>query len=331
MTVKELAKIAGVSPASVSIVLNNKKGVSEKTRAHVQGILKKYNYTVSPKRDNNKTLCFLKYKKHGMLVEQNEGFIAAIMDAAEAESFRRGYSLSIVVSDNNFEETVKSMDYGAYDGIIILSTELEEEQYRLFDEIKKPYVAVDNIIRNYPCNSVAINNEETVCAAISHLAGLKHKNIGYFHSAVNIANFAERRDAFLKYSSQFKLDFKPEYQFDLPPTLVGAYEGMKKYLEAKPQLPGCAFADNDSIAIGVMKALLEFGYKIPDDISLIGFDDIHFSSFTSPPLTTMKIQKALIGKLAVRQICDLIDSPYLDVKIQVGGELVQRGSTAEII
>jgi Transcriptional regulators len=328
MTVKELAKIAGVSPSAISIVINNKKGVSDKTRAHILNILKEHNYSINKKKDNTKNLCFLKYKKHGMLVEQNEGFIAAILDAVEAECCSKGYSLSIVVSDNNFSETIRNIDYDAYDGIILLSTELEEQQYNCLNDIKKPYVVVDNILRDYPCNSVAINNQEIVQSAISHLAGLNHKSIGYFHSSVNIANFTERMQAFVQYSAKMGLDFKQEYQFDLPPTLVGAYNTMKKYLKSQPVLPSSAFADNDTIAIGAIKALLECGYRVPQDISIIGFDDIHFSAISSPPLTTMRIQKALIGTLAVRQVCDLIDFyPYTDVKIQVGGELVKRSST----
>jgi len=328
MTVKELAKIAGVSPAAISIVLNNKKGVSDKTRERILNILKEYNYSINKKKETVKKLCFLKYKKHGMLVEQNEGFIAAILDSVEAESCLRGYSLSIIVSDNNFEDIINSIDYDAYDGLILLGTELEEKQYTCLKEIKKPYIVVDNNMLDYPCNNIAINNQETVYSAVSYLAELKHKSIGYFHSSVNISNFAERNISFVHCANLYGLDFKPEYQFNLPPTLVGAYHEMKRYLSTNPVLPSCAFADNDSIAIGVMKALLEFGYKIPQDISIIGFDDIPFSAILTPPLTTMRIQKALIGTIAVRQICDLIDyAPYTGVKIQVGGELVRRAST----
>jgi LacI family transcriptional regulator len=103
---------------------------------------------------------------------------------------------------------------------------------------------------------------------------------------------------------------------------------MKERLTDKKPLPSCAFADNDSIAIGAIKALLEAGLRVPEDISVIGFDDIHFSAISYPPLTTMKIPKELIGTLAVRQLCDMIElAPYKDVKLKVGGELVLRRST----
>jgi len=330
VTVKELAKIAGVSPAAISIVLNDKKGVSDETRERVLDILKQYNYTNNKKtRGSSRNICFLKYKKHGMLVEQNEGFISTILDAVEAECRIKGYNLSMIVSEHNFEETIRNMDFSTVDGLIVLGTELEEEQYGCLDSIKKPFIVVDNAARNHSCNSIAINNEETVMLALSHLSQLGHKSIAYFHSNVAIANFNERNLAFMRYCKEFDLDFVPENEFDIPPTLVGAYNSMKTCLSSKASLPSCAFADNDSIAIGAIKALKEAGYQVPKDISIIGFDDIHFSAIASPPLTTMRIPKALIGTLAVRQICDLIEcSPYNDVKLQIGGELVLRSSTA---
>lgn len=329
MTVKELAKICGVSPSAISIVLNNKPGVSDETRARIISVLKEKNY-IGSKKSSTKNLCFFKYKKHGMLVEQNQGFIADILDSIQSESSLKGYNLSIVSSDNNFTETISSTDFNSFDGIIILGTELEENQYEYLNNIKKPYVVVDNAICGFPCNSIAINNTEVVSKAVSHLAKEKHKTIGYFHSNVKIANFTERNTAFIDCCKKYNLKFDTKFQFNLPPTFLDAYETMKEYLKSKPALPDCAFADNDMIAIGVLKALTESGYKVPEDISIIGFDDIHFSAISSPPLTTMKIKKELIGILAVRQLCDMIENGiYSDVKTRVGGELIIRSSTAK--
>lgn len=329
MTVKEIAKIAGVSPSAISVVLNGKKGVSDETRQRVLNILKKYNYTknIQPKTIS-KNIYFLKYKKHGMLVEQNEGFISAILDAIEAECRSEGYNLSMINSENNFEQTLKDINFEMCDGIIVLGTELEDYNFKLLSQIKKPCIVLDNAVRNHNCNSIAINNGETVYCALSHLASLGHKSVAYFHSSVSIANFEERYRAFNRYCKELNLESKPEYQFNVPPTLVGAYDSMKNYLLTNITLPSCAFADNDTIAIGVIKALRESGYRIPEDISIIGFDDIHFSEISTPPLTTMRIPKALIGTLAIRQICDMIESqPYSNVKLRIGGELVLRSST----
>lgn len=332
MTVKELAKIAGVSPSAVSIVLNNRKGVSEETREKVERILEQYNYTNQRKSKNSsKNICFLKYRKHGMLVEQNEGFISAILDAIEAECRQEGYNLNIIVSDNTFQETLSTIDYNNIDGLIVLGTELEESNYGCLDYVKVPFIVVDNSIRNHNCNSVAINNDETVRSALLHLSQLGHKNIAYFHSNVAIANFEQRQSAFKRYCDEFGLDFLAEDQFDMPPTLVGAYDAMRKYLSDSRKLPSCAFADNDSIAIGAIKALQEYNYSIPGDIAVMGFDDIHFSAISSPPLTTMRIPKVEIGELAVKRLYELIRKDTSNnVKLQISGELVIRNSTGNV-
>lgn len=329
MTVREIAKMAGVSPSAVSLVLNGKKGVSFETRKRVLEVISKNNYTKTNKaKTYSKNICFLKYKKHGMLVEQNEGFINTILDSIEMECSSRGYHLSMINSVNDFSGTIKNIDYDMYDGLIVLGTELEEEQYTALSQIKKPYIVLDNAVQNFPCNSIAINNEEIVYYALSHLKSLGHKSIAYFHSNVSIANFEERYEAFIKYSEKLQLEFKAENEFKVTPTLLGAYTEMKSHLSAHPVLPSCVFADNDSIAIGAIKALVELGNRVPEDISIIGFDDIRFSEISSPPLTTMRIPKALIGTLAVRQICSMIeDYPYSSVKLRVGGELVLRLST----
>lgn len=329
MTVKEIAKIAGVSPSAVSVVLNGKKGVSEETRARVLEVINNNNYVKTKKaKTSSKNICFLKYKKHGMLVEQNEGFINTILDSIEAECRSAGYHLSMITSVNDFEGTLKAIKFELYDGMIVLGTELEKEQFTYLRQIKKPYIVLDNAVKNFPCNSIAINNEETVYCALSHLAELGHKNIAYFHSNVSIANFDERYQSFVNHSKELGLEFKPEYEFNVTPTLAGAYAEIKNYLSSRTILPSCVFADNDSIAIAAIKALTELGYRVPQDISIIGFDDIRFSEISSPPLTTMRIPKMLIGTLAIRQIRNMIEySPYSDVKLRVGGELVLRSST----
>jgi DNA-binding LacI/PurR family transcriptional regulator len=332
MTVKEIAKIAGVSPSAVSVVLNGKKGVSEETRKRILEVINNNNYIKSKKtKTNSKNICFLKYKKHGMLVEQNEGFINTILDAIEAECRSTGYHLGMINSVNDFEGTIKDSNFDLYDGVIVLGTELEETQFTYLNQIKKPFIVLDNAARNFPCNSIAINNEETVYCALSHLAELGHKSIAYFHSSVSISNFEERYNSFINNCKEFNFEFKPEHQFNVPPTSIGAYGEIKNNLSSLIKMPSCAFADNDSIAIGAIKALQELGYRVPEDISIIGFDDIRFAEISSPPLTTMRIPKTLIGTLAVRQIRNMIEvSTYSDVKLRVGGKFVLRSSTVDI-
>jgi LacI family transcriptional regulator len=326
-----LAKIAGVSPATVSIVLNNKKGVGEETRKHVLSVLEEYNYTL-PKKSNSspKNILFLKYIKNGMIVEENSGFISTIMDSIENDCRSQGYNLSIINSENCLEETLQHIEYDNYEGIIVLGTELEPFTYPLLEKIPIPFLVIDNVMPNFDCNCVVINNRELVYHAVSYLASLGHKDIAYLRSNMSIQNFDERTQAFYDCCNTLHMNFEPEHEFLLTPTLLGAYDSMKAYLSKGAHLPSCAFADNDTIAIGAMKAIKEFHYKIPNDISIIGFDDIHFAAASSPALTTINVPKKTIGSIALRQLHYSIEDPsFHNIKICVGGTLVIRHSTKE--
>lgn len=329
MNLKDLAKIAGVSPATVSLVLNNKKGVGEETRKNVLSILEEYNYTLPKKSINvTKNILFLKYIKNGMIVEENSGFISTIMDSIENDCRNQGYNLNIVISKNCLEETLQNIDYNNFQGVILLGTELEPYTYPLLEKIPIPYIVVDNIMPHFNCNCIVINNEELVYHAVEHLASLGHKEIGYFRSNMSIQNFDERAASFLDSCRKLNLSYKQEHEFLLTPTLLGAYHNMKTLLENGAKLPSCIFADNDTIAIGAIKALIEFNYKIPGDVSIIGFDDVHFAAINSPALTTMCVPKKLMGSLALRQLHSTIeDNSYHNIKIRVGGEIVIRDST----
>lgn len=331
MNIKDLAKIAGVSPATVSLVLNNKKGVGEETRRHVNMVLEEYNYAI-PKRSKNapKNILFLKYMKQILFAEDNFGFIATILDSIENDCRNLGYNLSILTSENCLEETLESIDYASFQGLILLGTELDTYAYPLLEKIPIPYIVIDNKMPNMDCNCVVMNNIELVNQALSHLTTLGHKSIAYFKSNIMTQNFEERSNSFIDACKKCKLTFDSINEFLLTPTLLGSYQSMKDYLVHNISLPSCAFADNDTIAIGAIKALKEFNYKIPEDISIIGFDDIPFSAINSPALTTMVVPKKLIGSVALRQLHTSIENPsFQNIKTLVGGTIVVRESTKE--
>lgn len=332
MTVKELAKIAGVSPAAVSIVLNNKKGVSAETRRHILEIIDQYHYS-NPKQAKvpQKNILFLKHIDHGMIVEENNGFIAAILDSIVLECRSYDYNLSVITSEGSFAETVSRLDFKQYNGVIVLGTELQNCDYPALEQIRVPFVVVDNPMRNFNCSSISINNAELVYCALKHLKELGHREIAYFHSNTSIPNFEERQEAFRRYCSELGMGFSESSLFELTPTLMGAYSSMREYLLRNFKLPTCAFADNDTIAIGAIKALKEQGIHVPQDISVIGFDDIPFCTIVTPSMSTMRVPKTVIGTEAVRRLVVMMGEDVShSVKVQVGGEIVLRDSIQKL-
>lgn len=334
MTIREIAKIAKVSPATISLVLNGKPGVGDIKREEILQLLEKLNYTPTQKKKSKtsprKALLFLKFIKTGFLVEENAGFISKILDSIEKECSALKYSLRIQVESKNLEQAIRNIDYTHIDGIFVIGTEIASDDYPILKKIQVPYVVIDNSMPNFPCNSITMANEEMVYTCLQYLASLGPNSIGYIHSLFQAQNFEEREIGFRMTLQKLERPFKAEHLFLLEPTLSGAYLGMKNYLEKNSEIPALIFADNDTLAIGSMKALQEYGYRIPEDVQIIGFDDIYLSATSSPSLTTIHVQRTMIGHLAVMMLNDVINHSYLgNIKTRIGGSLVIRDSTKQ--
>ena len=331
MTIRELAALAGVSPATVSFVFNGKKGVSESTRNRILELARENGYDgfnrTAAKSDE---IVFVKYRKHGMLVEENQGFISTIMDAIEETCRNQKHKFSVVQISGSFEESIKQINFSDYCGAIILTTEAEHSDFSCLSSITIPYVTVDSPTDNIACNTVNSNNFENVYLALKCCKDHGFNEIGHLQSSVETLNFSERREAFLKYTKELNMKFSSKNEFKLKPTLMGAYQDMKNYLAQDISFPACFFSDNDTIAIGAIKALKSAGYHIPADISFIGIDDIPFAAINSPSLSTIRVPKELIGKAAVHLLFNSIGSSNVQcTKIYITGQLIIRSTMRE--
>jgi len=315
-TLKEIASIAHVSPATVSLVLNNKTGVGEEKRKAIRELLEANGYPT----ETSKTILFLKYRYHCKLVEENQGSVASIFEYIVQECKVHGYRVTMIACDHALEEALQELDMASFCGVIVLGTELQPEQYSLLDMIEAPYLVLDNNMKGHVCSTVGIDNEEGVRSALSLC---NEAEIAYLKSSSWTANFQERSDALFSAAAEMGLSVKTLL---LEPTLLGAYESIKRLMPF--QLPRFACADNDIIALGAMKALLEAGYDIPGDCSVVGFDDVPFAAIHVPSLTTVRVPKSMIGIQAVDQILKCIaDADYRYLKSRISGQLVIREST----
>ena len=145
-------------------------------------------------------------------------------------------------------------------------------------------------------------------------------------------SFSLIRDGLRRSCRELGLSLRGEDTFLLRPYMLGAYEDMKQYLqEGNHPLPTAFFADNDMIALGAVKALSDHGIRVPEDISIIGFDDLPFSSISAPPLTTLRVPKQEMGRVAVRRIAEIIKTGEdLCLKQQVLPAFIERKSVKTI-
>ncbi len=329
MTVREIAALAGVSPAAVSLVLNQKKGVSEATRRRVQEIVDSVGYTARVKvpRGDNRRLMVIKFHTHGV-TEENQGFIAAMIDRIEGECRHSGYEMLLNrCKADGAEKTIRELLANPPMGVILIGTELQEEHYpvlNLFSGI--PTVVLDNDVHFGRVDSVVMSNVTIGMDATKYLQELGHREIRYFRFALPIHNCDDRYRGYLAAMERAGLPV-PEPVM-LSPTLNGAYEDMKNLLAEGKFVPrGAAVADNDSLAIGAARAILEAGYRIPEDLSIVGVDDIPYSAMMMPPLTTMRVSRKALGTLAVHMLLERVRHPeWPPMHIKVDGRLVIRNS-----
>lgn len=334
--IKDIARRANVSIATVSLVLNNKAGVSPETRRRVLSIIDEMGYkpNLSTRQAPTRrgTIRFIVFNFHGQVVADTP-FFASLTGAIDAESKKDGFRLVIShISERDIEAELRLIrEEQTLKGFILLATEMNEGHLQHFLELDIPFVVLDSYFEMKPLNQVVINNCEGVSKAIHHLYEKGHRQIGYCGSSVMINNFLERSQAFYQTMRQLNVPVQERHIFRVQPTIDGAYQDMLARLSDSLDLPTALFADNDLIAMGVLKALKDKGVSVPGDVSLIGFDDLPYCEVTDPPLTTIRVFNRSMGKLAVKRLKSLIEEGTEEfVKIEVGTALIQRDSVAEV-
>lgn len=336
VTARDVAKAAGVSPATVSLVFRNKEGVGRDTRKRVLEVAKKigfqYDAPVEPRKTS--TLLLVIYKQHGRVVADTPFFESLIKGVSDT-TYQLGYhrlSISYFYAQQDKEEQLSSLRSIKCAGIILLATEMRAKDVSQFERLGVPIVLLDNWFPTKSLDSVVIDNTWGAWSAVRYLSGVGHREIGYLHSTTEIRNFLERQEGYLSaMRSAGTMDVDPMHAIvGVGSTMESAYQDMSAYLDEDPYLPTAYFADNDIIASSCIRALEDHGYKIPDDISIVGFDDVSTSALINPPLTTMAVPKTNMGGLAVKRLVDLIQGNTGGevVRISVQPEIVQRKSVA---
>ncbi|MCA1443298.1 LacI family DNA-binding transcriptional regulator [Ensifer sp. IC4062] len=333
LTIRDIADAAGVSPATVSLVLNGKGDISGVTRARVLEAVANLNYVPRATKSSSEpgeTLRFLKIAKHGHTVNRDHSvFISDYIDGMSAEATRRNYTLEVVSFEGQpISSVAESLAGAPISGVVALGTELTEADIRLIQGLGLPTVFIDTFYDVIDANFVDMNNEDAVYKVLSRFQRQGFKRIGFVASHVDTTNFRLRRDAFFKNMARLGLKPREEDVISVESTYDGAYADTRALLHSGIELAECYFCTNDIIAYGFIRALKEYGIRIPDDVSVIGFDNLPQSATMEPSLTTIEVSKRKIGYLAVTVLDDLINAsePQPSVKILVGADLVLRAS-----
>jgi LacI family transcriptional regulator len=330
-TIKDVAKKAGVSVATVSHVVNGTRYVSDQFKTKVRSAMDELNYQPnalarSLRRKESKIIGL-------MIPDSTNPYFAEIAWSIEYASKKEGYSVILCNSDGNVNKESSYIDVlieNQADGIIIVAAGKSSVNFQKLLDRKIPVVMVDRDSPNVKTDSIQINNAVNGELAADHLISLHHKQIACITGPREVSPSFDRLDGYKRALSKNNLPLNEDFiiRGDFKPH--GGYLAGIKLLEMQNR-PTAIFACNDLMAYGVMRAAVEKGFQVPDDLSVIGFDDIYLSTYINPPLTTIKQPRIEMGEEAVFSLINRIKDPdRIARRIYLDATLVVRSSTKDV-
>jgi DNA-binding LacI/PurR family transcriptional regulator len=328
VTIRDVAHEAGVSIGTVSRVLNNKPGVSDETRQHVLAVAQEMGY-LAPKRVSLPNLIVTHLGLLSRRMEEpltTNPFYADAFHAVEQLCHESQISLSfgsLNIANGQLVSLPPLVNDERISGIVLMGAFPYDVVKSVVAAAQVPIVLVDNCFPECAWDSVMTDNSRGAHLVTEHLISQGHRHIALI-GGPDHPSVVERRSG---YEETLR-------QHDLTPTVVTTpdltvSDGERAVVELLRQAPETtAFVcSNDSQAIGALRKLQELGYKVPDDFSLVGFDDIHLAQFTSPPVTTVRVDRRALGQLAAQLLLGRIHAPHRPpIKTIVGVELIERAS-----
>lgn len=331
ITAKELAKKMGLSETAISMALNNKPGVSTKTRQDVLRLAEQLGYDFSKLKTNNTTgtICVISYKTHNAILSYSPIF-EELYDGIKTESIHNNFKVKNIhfyEKTDVLEDCFADIRLSDCIGIILIGTEIRLNVCKQFIQLGYPIVLLDTYFDSINCTSVVINNIQGAYCATDYLIGLRNSQPGYLKSSYMIPNFQDRFDGYTKAIKENGMSPSRSIIHVLSPTIENAMSDMLEIIDRGDPLASSYFADNDIIAIGVIKALKLRGYKVPEEISVIGFDNISEGRIIEPALTTMDVPRFYIGQTAARALILQIEHTIIHAsKIEISTQMIKRSS-----
>lgn len=331
LNIREIAKLAGVSPTTVSFVINNKKGVSEETRAKVKMLIAEKGY-VRRKSVNRHavpaTVCIIKYNNG----HKNYEFESLIIDRLNDACNQMGMQTYMSVCDrSNFTLTLRNVVQMQYGGILLIGTYLQAEQILQlkYHEISgRPLVVLDNAMANTNISSVSVSSREIGQIAVQYLYCQGMRRIEYLSSGSGTNKSKMLKQGYTEAVVSLGLDELPAIELGSA-TIADAYAEMKAWLNRENVLPQAFLVENGTIALGTMRALQEMRIRVPEDVSIISCEDLLFGGFSSPALSAFSCSYDNICKMAVRNLVEIMNENNINrtaVHMMLTGKLIERES-----
>jgi DNA-binding LacI/PurR family transcriptional regulator len=331
VSIYDIAKKAGVSPSTVSRALEDHPRIGATTRKRIQELAREMHYvpsTVAKSLAANKTWAI------GMVLAAiSDPFMGRVVEGVEQAAIEAGFNVFISTSQNDQQReiaVIKMLQKRRVDGIIVIASHLFEQYPRLFERSKVPIVVINEQKPGETMHFVTVDDVHAARLAVEHLLALGHRRIGF----VGVTN----RPKSNRYRLKGYQDALAAAGIALDPALIFSSDSIEDHARRggaslEPLLTAGAtavFCYNDATAIGLLAACHKRGLCVPDNLSIIGFDDIDMATYAMPPLTTIRQPRFELGQRAMDMMLALLDGQEPENQF-VPTELVVRQTTARLV
>jgi DNA-binding LacI/PurR family transcriptional regulator len=336
VTIKDIAKEAGVAHSTVSRALRGSSHISAETTRQIQQTALALGYLPSVAARSLKTN---RTQALGVIVSNiDDPYFSEILQGIEEVAQSHHYSLFMAASQRDPGREaiiIQSMRQHRVDGVIVCSTTFSDEQSRQFSKYDIPIVVVNNQAAEDYRYSIYHDDVDGSRQLTRHLIDQGHHRIAYLGNSHSGRTTLDRLAGFRQEMESAGLPVPDNYIHEIPGNEIDGGDLAADYFWSLHDRPTALVCFNDIMAIGLLKSLQERGVRVPQDLSVTGFDNIVFSNYTNPPLTTFDQPKRFIGQKAAELTLSLLDTAsrtsVREQKIQIlRGKLLVRGSTARL-
>ena len=333
--IKDIAERAGVSVSTVSNVLSGKRQKNSETGKRVLEIAGEMGYFTKNPHGTSPTVRFVVFKRSGLIV-MDTPFFSELFSGIEHACSSHGYTLTFSFIDSTHDPDYMDRLNGILNDpstpILLLATEMSKEDLAPFRNFKGPLVILDSLFMTENINTISIDNYTAGWQGGEILLDHGHTHVGLITSSTVFNNILHRSRGFKAALKARGLTLRDEDIIAVEPTMDGSYRDMRNWLsQRKEPLPTGFFAVNDIIAVGAMRAMAVQGIRIPEEVSIVGMDNMPFSRITFPALTTLDVPKRHISELAVERLIKMAEHPDdLCLKTVVSTTTILRDSIQKI-
>ncbi len=330
ITIKDVAKAAGVHSSTVSRVISGKSYISQKTTQRVISVIEKLDYTPNALARSLKTK---KIQTLAMLIPDIANpFFAGLARGVEDTANEYGYNVILCNTDDCLEKEanyLRLLVEKCVDGVILATAKIRDKSIIELERINCPYILLSRNIQGGQENSISVDDITGGYLATEYLISLGHCKIAHISGPYNTTAALDRIKGYKKALQDYGIPLQRNYLGEGDFRIKGGYQVMKQFLQLAVS-PTAIFTANDLLAVGAIEAIREVGCDVPHDFSIVGFDDIKLASYLSPPLTTIRQPMVEMGSLAIIKLLERIEHKVSHPNILIKPVLIERKSCREI-